>query len=160
MKKVFNACFSALLISMYVISYMGFSVHKCTVENSCKAVIMLGDTSCSAFHHECGDHSECNDTDCPACHHHHSDGTDAESAGVHIHTAPCCSTSIYLVTDSQNGSNSQSDLYPEPLQSTVFNTIPDDFICCSGPCPSGQGFCATASTSGHKGISILSIWRL
>ena len=79
MKRTSGHILCLLLAITYVFGYMGFGIHTCHDDGSRHFVWMLGDVSCEAIHH-------------------HSHGEDHE----HHHDGGCCSTQIYVLTDSQD----------------------------------------------------------
>ncbi len=86
---IINIC---LIISVYVISNMGYAVHKCKSCDSADAVsLLLGQVSCDAFHHTEHNHTE----------HDH---------GHSLNT--CCSTKVVLLTADQE---STPDLFINPI---------------------------------------------
>ena len=85
---------------LYVVSTMGFGIHRCTSDGSASVMLLFGNSPC-AYAHTHGDegyHFHSCDAD-------HADGhhcTDSECRGEESHhSEDCCSTDVYVVTHDQ-----------------------------------------------------------
>ena len=72
MKCLASYLFTPLLLCAYLAATIGFEVHSCTVEGSCKMRLMTGQSPCQ---HECN---------------------------CFTHDDQCCQTSVYVMDDEQN----------------------------------------------------------
>lgn len=85
---------------LYVVSTMGFGVHRCTSDGSASVMLLFGNAPCAYAHshgeegyhlHSCDAHSaedhRCAESECGGEEHHHTDD--------------CCTTDIYVVTHDQ-----------------------------------------------------------
>ena len=90
---------SVLLITIYLLSYIGFAVHKCSCEGSTSISVLIGNPSCEHLHahislsndHKCCEHSH-------ECSHNHQDG--------------CCTTEVLVLTSDQDNQNGTDVIVP------------------------------------------------
>lgn len=122
-----NMAFLAVM-ALYILSTMGYGVHRCTTDGTAQFILLFGESPCEYVHshidsqgnsythsHVPGGHHS--DSDCDAhhtgeCTHHHNDDGDGG----------CCSTDVYVVTEDQAASDRNFDLEPQMtlLASSVY----------------------------------------
>lgn len=116
---------------LYIVSTMGYGVHKCTSDGTASLILLFGESPCEYVHshidehgnsythsHAPGEHhGECDGHHDGDCGHHHADGE-------HEHKG-CCSTDVYVVTEDQTASDDSFDLAPQMtlLASSSFGDI-------------------------------------
>ena len=90
---------TALLLIVYVVAFVGFRLHECSLDHSVEVLPLLAGETCEEVHHHlCGDEAHCGH------HHHHcaeDHHDDAEAAGQQIGEADCCSNSTHCLSDAQ-----------------------------------------------------------
>ena len=103
---------------LYVVSTMGYGVHKCDAEGTASLILLFGETPCEYVH----SHTDSNGNTYTHAHHpsghscsqgctHHPD--DQHHADEHNHE-DCCSTSVYVLTHDQNTNDSSQWDVPQP----------------------------------------------
>ncbi len=95
-----------LLLTVYMVSYIGLGVHECSAEGTKEFVSLLGH-ECAHPHHEHHDEN---------CHHD----------GACHHEGGCCHTTIYSISEADNGGgNDALHNYIPDLSSILINNIFD-----------------------------------
>ena len=132
---------SVLLIGVYVLSYVGFSVHKCSCEGSVQISILVGNSSCEDLH----THIPLSRGEFHHCDEHHDDG--------------CCSTEVLVLTSEQTS----------PDHNTLFSALSSGLVTYFSY-PHFESFELAPSYSSEEGFSpsiflrhcqsYLSVWRL
>ena len=88
-----NILFIAVAL-LYIVSTMGYGVHKCASDGTASLILLFGETPCEWVHSHIDDEGNCyTHAHNPAEHHgccHH--GEEQE------HDDDCCSTSVYVLT--------------------------------------------------------------
>ena len=118
MKQIMRDMLFIMVAILYVVSTMGYGVHKCDAEGTASLILLFGETPCEYVHshtdsngntythaHLPGNHS---------CSHgctHHPD--DQQHTDEHSHE-DCCSTSVYVLTHDQNTNESSQWDMPQP----------------------------------------------
>ena len=103
---------------LYVVSTMGYGVHKCNAEGTASLILLFGETPCEYVH----SHTDSNGNTYTHAHHpgnhscshgctHHPD--DQHHTDEHNHE-DCCSTSVYVLTHDQNTNDSSQWDVPQP----------------------------------------------
>ncbi len=87
---------------LYVVSTMGFGVHRCTMDGTASVILLFGNTPCAYAHshgdegyhlHSCQEHS---------CQEHHGEAHNGEEHHQEKHHGDdCCSTDVYVVSHDQ-----------------------------------------------------------
>lgn len=96
MKSFIRNIFFVAVALMYIISTMGYGVHRCTADGSASLVVFLGESPCEWVHsHTDEDGNTYTHAHAPG---HHHDGC-SEDCG---HDNNCCSTSVYVLTSPQD----------------------------------------------------------
>lgn len=117
-----NILFVAVAL-LYIVSTMGFGVHKCASEGSASLVVLFGETPCEYVHshvdadgnafthaHDPAEHHDC------SCHHYDCDS-------VEEHSGNCCSTSVYVLTHDQTTQEDVAIALPVVTLSNPFNSV-------------------------------------
>lgn len=120
-KKGFTYLFSTLIIAAYLLSSIGFSVHKCSCEGTTDISILIGNPDCEHLHahinlsHDSHSHDgECADAEAhDACHHDHH-------KCQHNHTDGCCTTEVLVLTIDQDNNDSGISVLPAETQNYTF----------------------------------------
>lgn len=110
MKSLAKNIFFVAVMVLYIVSTMGYGVHRCTTDGTASLILLFGESPCEYVHshvdrhgniythlHAPGEHDQ-------ACGHvHHGDGHDGCSAGHHHEGEHdgCCSTDVYVLTQDQ-----------------------------------------------------------
>ena len=90
-----NILFIAVAL-LYIVSTMGYGVHKCASDGTASLILLFGETPCEYAHaHNPAEHHGC-------CHH----GEEQE------HDDDCCSTSVYVLTHDQTTQEDVQILVP------------------------------------------------
>ena len=132
---------SVLLIAVYLLSYIGFSIHTCSCEGTTQISVLIGNPSCESLH----THIPISKGDFHHCEHHHDDG--------------CCSTEVLVMTSEQTS----------PDHNTLFSALSSGIVTYFSypefepfeldPLHSAEtGFTPLASL--RHCLSYLSVWRL
>ena len=103
---------------LYVVSTMGYGVHKCNAEGTASLILLFGETPCEYLHSHTDSngntythaHHPSGHTCSHGCSHHHND---EQHTGEHSHE-DCCSTSVYVLTHDQNTNDSSQWDVPQP----------------------------------------------
>ncbi len=98
MKGFIRNIFFVAVALLYMISTMGYGVHRCTAEGSASLVVFLGESPCEWVH----SHTDVNGNSYTHAHapgHHHDCSEDC------AHDNNCCSTSVYVLTSPQDTSD-------------------------------------------------------
>ena len=119
MKQIMRDMLFIMVATLYVVSTMGYGVHKCDAEGTASLILLFGETPCEYVHshtdsngntythaHHPDDHS-CSH----GCTHHHHDAPQNEGENGH---EGCCSTSVYVLTHDQNTNDSSQWDVPQP----------------------------------------------
>jgi hypothetical protein len=148
-KRIYIYIFSTLLIALYLLSYVGFAVHKCSCEGSTSISLLVGNPSCEHLHAHISlyDNSQCDE------HIHHC---------AHNHHDKCCTTEVLVLTSDQDTPESVDFVIPaeSPLFSSLFV---NSFLLFSGEQYSELLCCLRDSPPLYGQISTLSVysqWRL
>lgn len=88
--KFFTYLASILLIGVYLLSYVGFSVHRCSCEGSVQVSVLIGNPDCEHLHA----HINLSENEFHHCEESHQDG--------------CCTTEIFVLTTDQCGTDSNN----------------------------------------------------
>ena len=104
MKQIMRDMLFIMVAALYVVSTMGYGVHKCDAEGTASLILLFGETPCEYVHHP--DSHTCSH----GCTHHHDD---EQHTGEHSHEG-CCSTSVYVLTHDQNTNDSSQWDIPQP----------------------------------------------
>ena len=107
-----------MVATLYVVSTMGYGVHKCNAEGTASLILLFGETPCEYVH----SHTDSNGNtythahlpDSHSCSHgctHHNDDQQHEEGHSH---EDCCSTSVYVLTQDQNTNDSSQWDVPQP----------------------------------------------
>lgn len=168
MKRAVKYLFSAFVIVLYVISYMGFGKHLCNTDHTASLVLMTGDLSCEAIHERGTHHQESGCCEHHEHHEHHS-GCDCglcdsgcECHNVpgcyHFHSTGCCSTDFFAVTDAQDSDNSSQFKYYQQVSliACVSNTLAGSYGIDAATDFRSRGIPISAGV--HE--AILGVWRL
>lgn len=132
---------SVLLIGVYVLSYVGFSVHKCSCEGSVQISILIGNSSCEDLH----THIPLSRGEFHHCDEHHDDG--------------CCSTEVLVLTSEQTNPD-QQNLFVA-LLSGVVQHLNSHILELFEPCSYDfSGVLLEPLASLRHCRSFLAIWRL
>ena len=112
-----NIAFLAVAL-MYIVSTMGYGVHRCTTDGTASLILLFGETPCEFVHshidsegntfthsHLPGEHT-CPDS-CSGEHCHPAE-SDGHSCGEH--SSDCCSTNVYVLTEDQNVTNQDNSV--------------------------------------------------
>ena len=109
---------------LYVVSTMGYGVHKCDAEGTASLVLLFGETPCEYVH----SHTDSNGNTYTHAHlpgnHSCSHGCthlpdDQQHTDEHSHE-DCCSTSVYVLTHDQNtNESSQWDVLQPQLMAEL-----------------------------------------
>ena len=110
-----NMAFLAVM-ALYIVSTMGYGVHRCTTDGTASLILLFGESPCEFVHshidsegnsythshtpieHEdCSGHGECG-------HNHHGEGEGHNG---------CCSTDVYVITEDQTSTDDNFDLAPQ-----------------------------------------------
>ena len=91
MKKVGSYIFLSLLLSVYMITSMGFEVHTCFKEGNSKVIFLADETPCTCKHHKSDDM----DSSAP-------DSCCSQPVEQEEPEDLCCYTSIYILNPEQN----------------------------------------------------------
>lgn len=97
---------SILLMGIYLLSYIGFSVHKCTCEGSTQVSVLIGFPSCDNLH----THIHITEGEHRHCEHNHHEG--------------CCDTEILVLTTDQTNSDQQGLYIALSSVAVAFNHYP------------------------------------
>lgn len=98
-KKAYTYAFSILIIAVYLLSSVGFSIHKCSCEGTSSISILIGNADCEHLHahinlsHDGHEHH--------SCQHEHHDG--------------CCSTEVLVLTIDQDNPDSGISVLPSQV---------------------------------------------
>lgn len=102
-----NILFIAVAL-LYIVSTMGYGVHKCASDGTASLILLFGETPCEWVHSHIDDEGNCyTHAHNPAEHHgccHH--GEEQE------HDDDCCSTSVYVLTHDQTTQEDVQILVP------------------------------------------------
>lgn len=94
--KSFAKVILVLAVSLlYVVSTMGYGVHRCVVDGTASVVLLFGEAPCDYAHQ----HEQHGDGECG---HRHGESHDCSSHENHEHDGNCCSTSVYVLTQDQD----------------------------------------------------------
>ena len=146
-KQIMRDILFIMVAILYVVSTMGYGVHKCNAEGSASLILLFGETPCEYVHshtdsngntythshpphsHSCShgcthlpDSNSCSH----GCTHHHNDAEHHHGgehhAQEHSHE-DCCSTSVYVLTHDQNTNDHSQWYVPQPqlLAELVWN---------------------------------------
>lgn len=121
MKSLVRNMFFAAVMLVYIVSTMGYGVHRCTTDGTASLILLFGESPCEYVHshmdehgnsythsHAPGEHNgECDGHHEGECGHHH---TDVE----HEHNG-CCSTDVYVITEDQAASEDSFELAPQMI---------------------------------------------
>lgn len=137
----YTSAASVLLIAVYLLSYIGFSIHTCSCEGSTQISILIGNPSCESLH----THIPISKGDCHHCEDHHHEG--------------CCDTEILVMTSEQTS----------PDHHTLFSALSSGMVTYFSY-PHFESFELAPSYSSEEGFSpsiflrhyqsYLSVWRL
>lgn len=101
MKKFLLYFSSTVLLFIYILSYIGFGIHKCTCNGTTDVVLLIGDTSCEKIHTHIHLNQLLSHTDSDSnTHHHHCDHHNNQQ-----NSDECCKTEILVLTDAQDNRN-------------------------------------------------------
>ncbi|MBR5857161.1 MAG: hypothetical protein IKY70_07795 [Bacteroidales bacterium] len=103
MKKAISYLFSILFVGIYILSTMGYGVHKCAVEGTNDVIIMFGTTPCEYAHANRGLLKGCF---CATVHDESNGSEDMQ------HDGGCCSTETHSVSTDQINSSNDVDQTP------------------------------------------------
>lgn len=133
---------SVLLIGVYLLSYIGFSIHSCSCEDSIQISVMIGNPSCEDLH----THIPVTKGDFHHCEHHHDDG--------------CCSTEVLVLTTDQTNPDHQSLFEALSSLSVGHHSYPDllETLYCSESPHSDVVLDPIHPLRHYR--SFLSVWRL
>ena len=118
MKQIMRDMLFIMVAILYVVSTMGYGVHKCDAEGTASLILLFGETPCEYVH----SHTDSNGNTYTHAHHpgnhscshgctHHPD--DQHHTDEHNHE-DCCSTSVYVLTHDQNTNDSSQWDVPQP----------------------------------------------
>lgn len=121
MKSSIARIFFAVVVGIYLVSTMGYGVHKCSHDGTKNMIVLFGETPCNYAHSSniAGNNPVACACSCGCA----SADADAES---HEHDAGCCSTEVYVLTQDQV--NSQQTEVEIPLISPLYLSA-DGGIC-------------------------------
>lgn len=100
-KKGFAYIFSTLIIAVYLLSSVGFSIHKCSCEGTANISILIGNPDCEHLHAHI-DLSHDNHH----CQHNHHDG--------------CCTNEVLVLTIDQDNPDSDISVLPAQVSDYTF----------------------------------------
>lgn len=108
------------VIALYIVSTMGYGVHRCTADGTASLILLFGESPCEYVHshmdehgntythsHAPGEHHNCT-------HHHGENGHEG-----------CCTTDVYMVSEDQTTSDDNFDMVP---QMTLLATAQQDAV--------------------------------
>ena len=118
MKQIMRDILFIMVAILYVVSTMGYGVHKCNAEGTASLILLFGEAPCEYVH----SHTDSNGNTYTHAHHpgnhscshgctHHPD--DQQHTDEHNHE-DCCSTSVYVLTHDQNTNDSSQWDVPQP----------------------------------------------
>ena len=119
MKQIMRDMLFIMVATLYVVSTMGYGVHKCNAEGTASLILLFGETPCEYVH----SHTDSNGN--TYTHAHHPDDHSCSYGCTHQHDAApqhegenghdgCCSTSVYVLTHDQNTNDSTQWDVPQP----------------------------------------------
>lgn len=110
-----NMAFLAV-ITLYIVSTMGYGVHRCTADGTASLILLFGESPCEYVHshmdghgntythsHAPGEHHNCDGEHHHECTHNHGED---EHEG-------CCTTDVYMVSEDQTTSDDNFDIVPQ-----------------------------------------------
>ena len=103
---------------LYVVSTMGFGVHRCTSDGSASIMLLFGNAPCAYAHSHGEEGYHLHTCDAASVHEHHDHEPCEEHdhhGQEHHHTEDCCSTDVYVVTHDQtltDDNNFAAPLFP------------------------------------------------
>lgn len=119
--RLFGKTATALLLMVYIVAFVGFRLHECTVDHTVEILSVLADDACEeVHHHHCHDEAHCGH------HHHHCEedyATATEDGSVHIGQACCCANSLYCISDAQITSDGGDDFVSSKCLPVAFATV-------------------------------------
>lgn len=114
-------------MALYIVSTMGYGVHRCTTDGTASLILMFGESPCEYVHSHVdehgnayihshapemhdqacchGHHADCGSDHWDSCSAHHSGEQHEEGCASHNHEQEhggCCSTDVYVLTQDQN----------------------------------------------------------
>lgn len=150
---------SIVLIAIYIVSYIGFSIHTCTCEQTTQISILIGNPSCESLHAHINLSKDIHRCDCHHEHHRSDSHSESDEKCDSNHQDGCCSTEVLVMTSEQTSPDHQtlfdslsSEIiavvdYPQLLEETHLSDIQVE--CMSIP----------YGTLRHT-LSYISVWRL
>ncbi len=101
-----NLAFFAVAV-MYIVSTMGYGVHRCTADGTASIILLFGETPCEYVHSHIDSHGNTYTHSHAHDGHHHSgdcadDHCGKEECSCSHHSSNCCSTKVYVLTEDQN----------------------------------------------------------
>lgn len=112
-----NIAFAAVAL-LYIVSTMGYGVHKCSTDGTASLILLFGETPCEFVHsHIDSDGNTYSHSHAPGEHHHTHDCQD-EHCGSHEfdgehHSSDCCSTNVYVLTEDQDITSEDNSFAPD-----------------------------------------------
>ncbi|MCK9625131.1 MAG: hypothetical protein M0R23_01535 [Bacteroidales bacterium] len=164
MKNFIRNSFCLILIPVYLFAYMGFGLHECTAEGTKDLFLLMGDTSCESIHSHSHEHlhkqSGVVHTHAHIYgHHHEAEECHCNCTGhTEYHTANCCETAVYVITDTQND---ESDNIAKALISEIIINNNIESPISPSLCYLVQQIISDSppDESGNS-LSYLSVWKL
>ena len=89
-----NIAFLAVTV-LYIVSTMGYGVHRCSVDGTASLILLCGEAPCEFAHSH-------TDSEEQACTHSHECSHSHSHNHCDSHNSDCCSTNVYVLTDDQN----------------------------------------------------------
>lgn len=102
-----NILFVAVAL-LYIVSTMGYGVHKCATDGSASLILLFGETPCEYVHSHMDEEGNCYTHAHNPVDHHGCCGHGDESE----HDDDCCSTSVYVLTHDQTTQEDAQILVP------------------------------------------------
>ena len=91
-----NIAFMAVAV-LYIVSTMGYGVHRCSTDGTASLILLFGETPCEFAHSHMDADGNCYTHSHAPGEQHHAEGCDA-----HHHSDDCCSTNVYVLTEDQD----------------------------------------------------------
>ena len=119
MKQIMRDMLFIMVATLYVVSTMGYGVHKCNAEGTASLILLFGETPCEYVH----SHTDSNGN--TYTHSHFPDSHNCSHGCAHNHDGQphhgeehshedCCSTNVYVLTHDQNTKDSSQWDIPQP----------------------------------------------
>lgn len=150
--------FFVAVVALYIVSTMGYGVHRCTTDGTASLILLFGESPCEYVHSHVDEHGNTythshapgmHDQACSHGHHGdcgqgHGEGCSAHHSGEHHEGGcaghhheqehdGCCSTDVYVLTQDQN---TVEDNNPFILQTILVADMMQDLQAIQAPAAS------------------------